>query len=384
MVSPTLLQVVQFLGLAVGIVFSAYLAGSFLLTAGYKPKTADEPATNVRLVIVTVADERVRNALMRTIAHTLSKFPSYELYCVLDERSALESELQAMDGLSAVVVPVDYDCEAVAKGRAIQYFTETVVDPEPEFWYGFIDDDNWILDNRFLYEIPYYEARGYRAMNPVLKPRRGESALTYVADHIRFVDDISIYRLCSGVLGRPYLGFHGELLCVRGDVLSTVGFDRDTIVEDFAFAQKLVRDRTKVWQSATRVSILSPHNVASFLEQRARWYWGVNQYLWQAPVISRILVGVRMVTWTVAITSSWVFIPLWVLTPAISLPVWVLALSILGSMLYIGTIGIGAAKVGGVHGLALMCLVPVYATLEHIIPFYSLWKRPAEFVVIDK
>lgn len=384
MLKSAILIGIQVLGVAVGICFTLYLTGGLLLTAFYDPQASDERATNVRLVIVTVAANRVRSALMETIAHTLDNFSDYEVYCLLDEGSDLEQEIRAMDSLTEVVVPASYECDARAKGRALQYFTETVVAEEPEFWYAFIDDDNKILDDTFLYEIPYYEARGYRAMNPVLEPRRGDSVITYMADHIRFVDDLTVYRLFTGVIGRPFLGFHGELLCVSGDVLSSVGFNRESIVEDFAFALELVREGTKVWQSRTRVSILSPHDLSSFLKQRGRWYMGVNQYLPKAPRVSQAVVGLRMTTWSVAITSSWAFIPLWISSYGIEIPLWIVGISFVGSIMYISTVGIGAVRIGGLHGVSLMFLVPVYATLEHLVPIYALWARQTDFVVIDK
>jgi hypothetical protein len=379
-----LLSAVQLVGVFVGAAFATYLTlgiGGSLL---YNPSRSSDRAENVRFVITTVAAERVRNALFETIAHTKESFPEYDLYCLIDENSDLRPEIESIDGIEVVVVPDAYDCEAIAKGRAMQYFTETVVAAEPDHWYAFIDDDNKILDDSFLYEIPYYEARGYRAMNPVLEPRRGDSVITYMTDHIRLVDDLTVYRLFTGVIGRPYLGFHGELLCVRGDVLSSVGFDRESIVEDFAFALELVREGTKVWQSQTRVSILSPHDVRSFLTQRARWYWGVNHYLPKAPRVTQCVVGLRMTTWSLAITSSWAFIPLWLSSYGLGIPTWVIVLTLVGSVIYILTIGIGAVRTGGVYGMSLIFLVPVYATLEHLVPFYALWTRQKDFTVIDK
>ncbi|MFD1647564.1 glycosyltransferase family 2 protein [Haloarchaeobius litoreus] len=384
MIWSSLVSAVQLLGVLVGLAFTGMVGLGLLSSALYSTERAEEPVENLRLVIPTVAAEHVRPALVETIEHTVSNFPEYEVYCVLDEGSDLEDELDVLDDVTTVVVPASFDCEAVAKGRAIQYFIETVVDDAPGHWYGFIDDDNRILDDTFCYEIPHYEARGYRAMNPVLVPRQGRSVLTFMTDHIRYVDDISIYRLFNGVLGRPYLGFHGELLCARGDLLREVGFDRDTIVEDFAFALELAKRDVKVWQSATRVSVLSPHDVQSFLDQRARWYLGIARYLPRAPVVSQVVVGLRIAIWTVAVTSSWVFVPLWVLGYGLALPGWFVVLLALGGLLYIGTIALGARRIGGLRGTALLALTPVYALLEQIVPLYALWTGEREFVVIEK
>jgi cellulose synthase/poly-beta-1,6-N-acetylglucosamine synthase-like glycosyltransferase len=382
--TTTLTTIVQLLGVFVGLTFTLMMGTSLLASLRYETTRGTEPARNVRLAIPTVAAEHVRPALLGTIAHTVERFPDLEVYCILDEGSDLEAELRAREDVTAVVVPSSYAPEAVAKGRAIHYFIETVVADAPDDWYGFIDDDNRILDDDFRYEIPGYEARGYRATNPVLVPRRGRSLLTFVTDHIRYVDDVTIYRLFTGVLGRPYLGFHGELLCARGDVLLEVGFDRETIVEDFAFALELVRREVPVWQSATRVSVLSPHDVRSFLRQRSRWYLGIARYLPEAPLVSQLVVGLRLATWTVAVTSSWLFIPLWLLGYGLAFPSWFVALLGVGSLFYVATVGLGAWRIGGLRWLPLVALTPVYALLEQVVPLYALWTREGGFVVIEK
>lgn len=378
------MMLVRILGIGVGLGFTVMMGTGLIASLRYRTERSDQRAENVRLVIPTVAAEHVRGALMETIEHTVARFPALEVYCVLDEGSDLQAELVGRDDINTVVVPESYDCTAVAKGRAMHYFIEAVVEEAPGYWYGFIDDDNRVLDDAFLHEIPHYEARGYRAMNPVLVPRPGRSLVTFMADHIRFIDDISLYRLFTGVLGTPYLGFHGELLCARGDVLAEVGFDRETIVEDFAFALELVERDVPVWQSSTRVSILSPHDVTAFLKQRSRWYLGIVRYLPQAPLVSQLVVGFRMAMWSAAVTSSWVLLPLWLVETTLPLPTWFVGLLAVGSLLYVCTIGVGAWRIGGLKGAVYLLLTPVYATLEHVVPLYALWTRERRFVVIDK
>jgi cellulose synthase/poly-beta-1,6-N-acetylglucosamine synthase-like glycosyltransferase len=380
----TLATIVQAIGIVVGSVFALMMTTSLIASRRYETDRGEERAEDVRFVIPTVASENVRSALIETIEHTVERFPQYEVYCVIDEGSDLQADLLARDDISTIVVPDSYDPDAIAKGRAIEYFVETVVADAPEYWYGFIDDDNRILDDAFLREIPHYEARGYRAMNPVLLPRQGRSVVTFLADHIRLVDDLAIYRLFTGVLETPYLGFHGELLCVRGDVLSEIGFDRETVVEDFAFALELAKEGIPVWQSATRVSVLSPHDATSFLEQRSRWYLGIARYLPAAPLVSRAVVGARIATWSVAVTSSWVFLPLWLLGYGLALPGWLLWILGAGTLLYVATIAVGAVRIGGLRGAALLALAPVCATLEHVVPLYAVLSGEREFVVINK
>jgi hypothetical protein len=379
----TVTAVVQLLGVAVGACFAGSIGVGLLGSVRYRTERSESRAQNVRFVIPTVASEKVRNALFETLEHLTTAFGDYEVYCVVDEGSSLQTELRERPDVTTLVVPETFDCAATAKGRAMQYFVETVVDADDERWYAFLDDDNKLLSDDFLYEIPHYEARGYRATNPIITPRPGRSRLTFMADHIRLLDDVTVYRLFTGLLGRSYLGFHGELLCVRGDVLADVGFDRETIVEDFAFALELVRRDVDVWQSKTHVSVLSPHDLASFFQQRARWFVGVAAYLPYAPLPSKIVVGLRMLVWSVSLSSSWLLLPLW-FGQGLALPLWVLAVVTLGSGLYVAAIGLGAIRIGGLRGVGMFSLFPLYATLEHLAPLYAILRRQTDFVVIEK
>jgi len=55
------------------------------------------------------------------------------------------------------------------------------------------------------------------------------------------MDDILIYRFFTGLLGKPLIGLHGDLLIVKGRVLKEIGFNRRTLTEDFEFASELIK-----------------------------------------------------------------------------------------------------------------------------------------------
>ena len=82
-------------------------------------------------------------------------------------------------------------------------------------WYIFIDDDNLILDDIFLYEIPFYELKGYSPFNPVLKIRRGKSKLAFLMDYPIDYNDITIFGFFTGILKSPLIGMHDEMLGVK-------------------------------------------------------------------------------------------------------------------------------------------------------------------------
>lgn len=348
-------------------VFSLFVVFGIIAQA-YQVKSGEEKAKNVEGVIVSIANNKVKTALFEAINHN-HKIISLTL--LVDEASELIPELKSVfPAINIVAVPSSYRRDLVGKGRALNYFVEHEV--ELQKWYAFIDDDNLILSDDFLYEIPCYEREGYVAMNPILKPRRGKSTLTYIMDYIRYFDDLTVFRFFTGFLKRPLSGFHGELLTVKGCVLKEIGFHHHSIVEDFRFAAGLVRRGYKCWQSRTVVSIRSPNNLNDLLRQRGRWFKGVMLDLKYVPTSMIAVVGTRMVIWIFGIFGSWLLFPLWFY--------W-------GSFYY--------ALPGGIYYWVVYiygCLKAQKPTFLFLIPLFgifecfSLFHAPNQrgFIVIDK
>jgi cellulose synthase/poly-beta-1,6-N-acetylglucosamine synthase-like glycosyltransferase len=307
-----------------------------IIGSRYKPYTSKFKSKNVEIVIVSIADERVKNSLFECINHTYNNFPNILISVIIDEGAQLTESLStyinkySLDndtinnygnsikeavrdgsdkGIRLRVVPKDYRNDLIAKGRAINYFIENHV--KDSKWYVFIDDDNLILDDNFLYEIPYYDLNGYSAFNPILKPRKGKSKLASIIDLTREYDDISIYRFFVGLIKSPLIGMHGEMLGVRGSVLKEIGFDFNSITEDFRFSIELVKKNMKTWQSKTKISIMSPNSLLDVIKQRGRVYKGITIDLRSAKSIVKIIMGLKLTLWLVAIFGSYLLSPIW-------------------------------------------------------------------------
>lgn len=280
-----------------------------LISLFYRTPKAKKPCKWHRFVIVSVASHGVETALRHCIAHTRQYFPHSKIYLLIDEGAELQAELKENNS-NIIIVPKEYRHDLLAKGRAINYFIETIVDPS--FWYSFIDDDNLVMDNKFLHEIPIMDAKGYVATNPVLKARPGRSMLAHLMDAIRYFDDLTAFRFFTGVLRTPLLGLHGELMTVKGSVLKEIGFAHHSYTEDFRFAIEIVKKGYKVWQSESIVSIKSPNTIRDLLKQRGRWYKGIISDLPHATFLIQFIVGWRTLVWTVGIFGSWLFAFAWI------------------------------------------------------------------------
>lgn len=341
-----------------------------VLAQTYRPKRGERKAENVELVIVSKANHKVEKALFECISYHKKKFSQYRLRIVVDEGSELIPKLREHQQ-ELVIVPNTYRRDLIGKGRAINYFIET--EAEPGKWYAFIDDDNLVLDDDFLYEIPYYEKKGYVAMNPILLPRKGKSTVAYIMDFIRYFEDITIFRFFTGLLKKPLIGFHGELLTVRGDVLKEIGFSHRSLVEDFRFSSEISRRGYKVWQSRTKVSIKSPNSVIDLMRQRGRWFKGLIRDWRYCPNPMKIIVALRLIIWMVGVIGSWALSPLWFLFWGPFYP------AIPGGLYYWLIYIYGILKANKPH---YFFLIPIFGIIEVSSIYAGI--RQKEYVVIDK
>lgn len=365
-----------------GTVAFLYAAGSAIFAFSYTNRTGEERAS-ATIVLTTTGEQRNSETIWNVINHHLETFPDQELYVVVDEGAALIDSFQSHKAVNEIVVPNSFDTNAIAKGRAQQYFVEKVVSDDE--WYVFIDDDSLICDDDFLYEIPQYPDE-YVAANGVLYPRLGESRLTYIIDHMRTFFDLWPIRATTGALGNPYLGFHGEFLLLHGQVLTEFGFTHESIAEDFVLADKIVDSEYRTWQSSTDVSILSPHTLRDLFKQRSRWLTGRIAYYPHAT-LSVVAASLTIdFVWFSGIIAGWIFGVIWFVTGGIAQFAFLVA-SLTAGIIFSLVYAVGVYRLAKYHKwryIVYVLLIPLYATIEHLAAWIALLIRTDGFAVIDK
>jgi hypothetical protein len=358
-------------------IIGAYMSIGLLSSILYKVKKIPVTDKMIRgfkfqVITVSIASKNVRGALLENIKH----HKVYDHRVLIDEGSDMQRELERM-GVDLIVVPREYQCNAIAKGRALNYFAQEVA--KDDVWYVFIDDDNLILDDAFISEMLRYDQSEYMLANPVLIPRLGKSKIAYICDFVRYLDDISIFRLCTGLFKRPINGIHGELTIVKGQALRRITFNRWSITEDFAFSQEYMKCGWKTWQSETKVSIKSPNTIKDLMKQRKRWFVGIWMDLRNAHYLTKMFVLPRLILWRIGIFFSWIFVFLWWRADFFNI------IALIGAMAYtisyvFGVLDITTKK--GLSNILFFFLLPFYSVIEVASAWYPYNKD--KFEVINK
>lgn len=387
MIEQLIIYIFEYLAVFCWSAYTVFAILGILANVFYKAHSEEHMAKNVHFVIVTKASRSVKNTLEECLEYTIKNFnrtTKYPITILINQHAYLEPELKKIANKEAnvkiVKVPSSYKKELVGKGRAMQYFIENCVKKQNP-WYVFIDDDNLITDDKFLYEIPYYEKRGYVVSNPVLMPRRGNSSIAYSMDFIRYFDDLMIFRYFTGLLKKPLLGLHGELLMAKGQFLKQLdSYNIPSVTEDFVFGSQIVANQSKSWQSATVVSIKSPNTIMDLIKQRGRWYQGINMYLKRSPNKVQLLVKLRLILWNLSIFTGWILLPLWIFFWF--MPANLFYIFFLGALYYWAAYLYGTWKTK--NPLTLL-FIPIYGILESLSIWYNVFRKPAEgFEVINK
>lgn len=374
-----LLEMLLFIITAHWIIVSIYVVIGTIGYLLYKPTNKGEEYTNTEIVIISKASKSVEGVLFETIKYNATFLSTYHINIVVDEGCELYSQLKTYianyKNAELIVVPKSFNCIAIAKGRAIEWFIRTYV--KSEKWYTFIDDDNHITDKKFLQEISYYSKKGYDVGNGIILAREGKSKISFVADGLRYFEDLTILRFCTGLMKTPINGLHGEILIASGKVLKTIGFNRKTVTEDFSFGIELVKRKIKVWQSESIVSIQSPHSILDFIKQRNRWYRGISSDIKTAPLKMKVFFGLRVLDWKLSLIGSWIIFPIWFLFP---LPLYISIFCTIGLIYYYTAYVSGAMRLKETY---LLFAIPLFGVMETYSPHLRV-KNKLDFNVIEK
>lgn len=216
----------------------------------------------------------------------------------LDDVHVVAEEDIDVDGAAVHAVPDDFDCEAVRKGRAIEWARRTL-DTDREFVL-YLDEDSLLEEFDGMPDADIVQLRE--------KPRRTGSRLSYLADIYRM--GVQLEQRAFARLRIPLFAWGGGI-AVRTELENEVTWNRETLVEDTAF----------VWAAARQYDIdfaladltcrnEAPPSLTEIVQQRRRWAAGNHQAAEMLPRRYRLLTRVRNYAWALSPVVTLVAVPL--------------------------------------------------------------------------
>lgn len=347
------------------------------------PKVIFQVTTKGNIAIVQETVNRV-NQVCAQIG-----YGKYEVWVVTDAQ-------ETFDGCRTIVVPPSYGCNAIFKGRALQYAVD-VRRAEGKCGgdtYVFHLDDESLITKQTLCSILSYLEADPKPISEgliVYPVQREESIkISNLMDTLRPFCCFECLELMSS--GNPAY-IHGSNLLVRSDVEEEVGWSNGkTLAEDTLFA---VKARLKYgsgvfgWHGGV-VEEKSPLSLRDLIKQRRRWFYGLLMNLKFFERGEKIRQITRALIWTSGLISGIAsvlafFIPQY-------LPLGLRVFFLVTSFMWLLSYQIGAYMNGKYlpakkrvtfHFLALVSSV-VIGMIECFTPVISIFKRPKSFEVIKK
>ncbi|TKX56567.1 glycosyltransferase family 2 protein [Halorubrum sp. SS7] len=201
-------------------------------------------------------------------------------------------------GATVHVVPEEFSCRAVRKGRA-QEWARRALDCRKEFAL-YLDEDSVVESLDGLPDADIVQLRE--------KPRRTESSLSYLADVYRM--GVQIEQRAFARLSIPLFAWGGGI-AVRTSVENEVTWDRETLVEDTAFVWAAFRERDVTFALSDAVCRNeAPPSLYEILQQRRRWAAGNVRASAMLPFRYELLTRVRNYAWALSPIVTLLVVPL--------------------------------------------------------------------------
>ena len=347
------------------------------------PKIIFQVTTKGNIGIVQNTIDRVNNVCAEI------EYKKYELWAVTDAQEKFE-------GCRTIVVPPSYSCNAIHKGRALQYAVEVRRKEnkcDKDTFIFHLDDESLITKQTLCSILCYLEDNPKPISEGLIiypVQEKEEIKISNLMDTLRPFCCYECLALMSG--GNPAY-IHGSNLLVRSDVEDEVGWTNGkTIAEDTLFA---INARLKFgkgvfgWHGGV-VEEKSPLNLKDLIKQRRRWFYGFIMNMKFFERGEKIRQAGRALIWTSGLVSGIASIFAFFIYQDIFWPLKIFFTTT--SLMWLFSYQIGAYVNGkylplkrriSYHLLALVSSI-VIGLLECLTPVIAIIKKPKTFEVIQK
>ncbi|ELZ48932.1 hypothetical protein C464_05960 [Halorubrum coriense DSM 10284] len=330
--------------------------------AGYEspPNEYGLDEIQVRIMTVDAAD---------VVQDTVDSLPER-----LDDVHVIAESPIDVRGATVHVVPDEFACNAVRKGRA-QEWARRSLDCGKEFVL-YLDEDSLVESLDGLPDADIVQLRE--------KPRRTGSNLSYLADMYRM--GVQIEQRVFARLSIPLFAWGGGI-AVRSEVEDETTWDRETLVEDTAFVWAAFRESDVTFALSDAVCRNeAPPSLYEILQQRRRWAAGNVQASTMLPFRYELLTRVRNYAWALSPIVTLIVVPLSLLSVTIAYSGLFFAASMGLAVCTLGWFLLGVGYYGDDHhrwALAVP-LAPVITVIHSMGTVAGIVSPPETFRVTTK
>jgi len=381
----------------VWLVSSLALVRVYFFVFSYRTKIISKPSKskfNTPQIIFQITTKGNIPVVQETInrVHSVCQEIDYKKYTVWVVTDAQETFTDSR----TIVVPKTYTCNAIHKGRALQYAVEVRKTENlntKDFFIFHLDDESLITKDSlcnilsFLEDSPTPLSEGL-IIYPIHE--KDKIVATNLLDSLRPFCCFECLHFMNK--GQPAY-IHGSNLLARSDVEQEIGWaNGKTIAEDSLFA---VIARAKLgehifgWHGGV-IEEKSPLSLRDFAKQRQRWFYGLVQNLKFLSFRDKVSQSVRAIVWSLGFFSGSVSIVALVIPQAI--PDYLRIAFFITTFLWFCSYQIGAFFNGRYlsfkrrawfHFLVLASSF-FLGIVESVTPMLALLKPPKTFEVVKK
>ena len=351
---------------AVTLLFGATALVWIVLTtvigAGYEAPANEYGLDEMQVRIMTVDAAEV-------VQETVASLPEG-----LDDVHVIAEAPIDVSGATVHVVPDDFSCRAVRKGRA-QEWARQALDCHKEF-VVYLDEDSIVESLTGLPDADIVQLRE--------KPRRTGSNLSYLADMYRM--GVQLEQRAFARLSIPLFAWGGGI-AVRTDIEDQTTWDRETLVEDTAFVWAAFQEFDVTFALSDAVCRNeAPPSMYEILQQRRRWAAGNVQASTMLPFRYELLTRLRNYAWALSPIVTLFVIPLSLLSVTIVYSGWFFVASMGLALCTLSWFLLGVAYYGTDHRQWVLALplAPMITVIHSMGTVAGILNPPETFRVTTK
>lgn len=241
----------------------------------YDPPSAKHGPDEIQVRVLTIGAAEIVQATVDSIRDEFS-----DIHVIAEDSMSI-------DGATVHVVPNDFTCQAVRKGRAIEWARRTLHCDRQYVLY--LDEDSIIAEFEGLPDADIVQLRE--------QPRRSGAILPYLADVYRM--GVQLEKRAFPLMRIPLFAWGGGF-AVRKSVEDSVTWERESLVEDTAFlwAAEMKELSFELGKPICRNE--APPSMIEIMHQRRRWAAGNLQSSLMLPLSYRLLVRSRIMAWALS------------------------------------------------------------------------------------